>query len=379
MKGLKAEIEFCNISKIYGKSKVLSGLNLSIKRGDFMVICGLASCGKSVLLRLLMGLEDITEGKIFLRGNEVINIHAKERNIGYVPQLFALYPNLRVYDNIAYPLKFMHCSHKKIDTAVKEVAEMLKISDLLGKFPDKLSGGQKQRVAMARGLVKHTDIFVLDDPLAGLDFKLREQLIDDLKKLQEVIGATFIYATSDSIEAMSLGKHIAILGQGKILEVGDPVELYLNPNYLATIKNLGYPGVNLVHGECYRKSERVFCKTDFFELELDFNQLKLKKDSINEVLVGIRPENIYINDHEKKDNSLKIDAKIVLREDLGSEEVIYLEIQGTVFTSIMRHQVSKNIKSNLVKVCLSPSDIFVFDRHEERLLWKGDVIYNARN
>ena len=177
-------VEFHGVTKRYGKTEILKELDLKIPENDFTVVYGLPSSGKSVLLRVLMGLEFPDEGDILLRGQDVRKRPPNERNLGYIPQDFALFPQKTIFENIAYPLRLMRRPDGEIRGIVQRAAEMLSIDDLLGKLPTQLSGGQKQRVAIARGIVKETDIYVFDDPLAGLDFKLREKLFDDLKMLR---------------------------------------------------------------------------------------------------------------------------------------------------------------------------------------------------
>jgi len=377
---LKIEVEFRNVCKFYGKTKILSELNLSIEKGSLMVIFGLPSCGKSVLLRLLLGIERVTSGQIFLRGSDATNVPAGKRNIGYIPQSFALYPHLNVYGNIAYPLKLMHYPSEEIDDSVKKIAGVLKISDLLKKSPNQLSGGEKQRVAIGRGLVKNANFFVLDDPLTGLDFKLREQLIGDLGDLQEKFGFTFLYATSEPLEAMTLGKNVCVLDQAKIIETGALEKLYRNPTHLITMKILGFPPANIIKGECYKKSGGLICKTDLFEIKLSTNLLESQESITKEVFVGLRPENMHIGNYENKDEYIKLGAEITLREDVGGEEIIYLDVQGNKLTSLLTHQNDYQERdNNLVNIYIKPSDIFVYNKSTEQLIGKGDVISIVKN
>ncbi len=374
---LTTVIEFHDISKFYDDSCIINGLNLKIEKSDFMVIYGSPSCGKSVLLRLLMGIEAPTTGQIFLRGKNITNVTAGERNIGYVPQSFALFPNMTVYDNIGYPLKLMNTPSDKIDSSVKKIAEMLKIEDLLKKYPDKLSGGQKQRVAIARGLIKNTKIFVLDDPLVGLDFKLREKLIDDLSELQESFGFTFVYTTSESQEALSLAKHIAILDQGRIMESNDIEGLYKKPTFLKTIEILGFPGVNKLNGQCLVRSNRLVCKTELFEVLINTEVGKSEQGITDDVVVCIRPENVYFN--KLHENNIKLNGNIFMREDLGGEEIIYLDIKGEILTSVLRHQDDPGFENERQSVFINPSDIFIYNKKTGFLVGKGDAMFNGYN
>ncbi len=377
---MKTAISFKELSKVYGETAIINNLNLRIEQGDFMVIYGLPSCGKSVLLRLLMGIEKPTSGNIFLRGKDSTHLSAGERNIGYVPQSFALFPNLTVYDNIAYPLKLMKDFDDKIDNAVKDIADMLNISDLLIKYPDKLSGGQKQRVAIARGLIKYTDIFVLDDPLVGLDFKLREKLINDLKNLQEKHDFTFIYTTSESQEALTLGKHTAILNQGKIIEVGLTDKLYKNPSKLKTMEILGFPGANNIKGKYYIKNGKNICETNLFKIYLDTNLNDFRLDTTSEVRVCIRPEYIYIDNHKHIEDVIKITGNIFMCEDLGGEEIIYFDINGIILTSVRQHQHNTGLSEDKVQdIYIKTSNIFVYDKKTGDLIGKGDAVISVEN
>src|SRR3712207_864786 len=213
-----AILQMESISKAYGGTSVLSDLTLTARSGNLTVVYGPPAAGKSVLVRVLTGLEQPDSGRIILRGQDVTHEAPAERNIGYVPQSFALYPHLSVRANISYPLDLAHVPASESREVVATAAAMLRIEEHLDKKPDQLSGGQKQRVAIARGIAKRTDFFILDDPLAGLDFKLREQLVDDLRTLKSATGASILYVTSDVIEAMTLADRMAVLSDGQIIE-----------------------------------------------------------------------------------------------------------------------------------------------------------------
>ena len=329
-------LEFRDIVQVYGSRTLLDGLHLSVPRGDFMVIYGPPATGKSVLLRLLMGLEPPSGGQIVLRGRNVTGIPAAERNIGYVPQSFALYPHLSVHDNIAYPLKLAGLNKSGSEPIVRRAAEMLKIGDLLGKRPDQLSGGQKQRVAIARGIAKQTEIYVLDDPLAGLDFKLREQLVDDLKTLQEETRATFIYTTSDPIEALTLADHLAVLDGGRIVEAGEPERLYRQPGHARTMALLGFPRANLLPGTLTAANGRWRCQTDLFEFAVVAEAGALDGATDRDVVVGLRPEDVLLDTAAAPVGAARFAATITLREDLGGEEIVYLDAGQMALTTVVR-------------------------------------------
>ncbi|MED4909372.1 ABC transporter ATP-binding protein [Brevibacillus centrosporus] len=375
---MSADIVFQNLVKSYGEQTILHDLNLTVESGDFMVIYGPPSSGKSVLLRLLMGLERENAGRIALRGMDASLLSAGERNIGYVPQSFALYPHQSVFENIAYPLRLIGMPKAEIEPIVRRAAEMLKMESLLDKRPDQLSGGQKQRVAIARGIVKQTDIFVFDDPLAGLDFKLREQLVDDLKDLQEKVGFTFIYTTSDPIEAATLGKHIAILDQGRILEAGTPDELYHNPAHLRAMELFGFPKANFFPGEWLTQAGVSQCRTELFTFPVELSDRPVAQSTTGSAVVGVRPESIRIEKNEE-DEWISLPARVLLREDLGGEEIIYLEINGLTLTTVVFHDQYEAAREDQLTVHLKADDLIVFDSAGGERMGKGGRAVHVGN
>ena len=360
---------FDSVFKKYKELPVLENIDLTVNHDDFMVIYGLPSSGKSVLLRLLMGLEEPDAGDIILRGKNVHHMPPKVRNIGYVPQDFALIPHKNIFENIAYPLRLMRKPTVEIQPIVKRSASMLDIEDLLDKLPTQLSGGQKQRVAVARGIVKETDIYLFDDPLAGLDFKLREKLIDDLRLLQEELAACFIYATSDPIESLTLAAKIAVLHEKTICEIGDPLSIYFNPQHLSTIDILGFPRTNLLDGTVFRKASEVWCRTNFFEFPISIDSEDPAFENSLDVSVAVRPESIQeaINKDQKC-----LTADIYLREDLGAEEIIYLNIQDNSLTMVNPSSLNGHYDvGDQISICLNTAAIFVFEKKTGTRLGRG--------
>jgi len=358
---------FYNIIKEYGNVRVLDDVTCEIMEGSFSVIFGPPGCGKSVLLRLLTGLENPTGGRVHLRGDDVTEITPGERGIGYVPQSFALYPHFKVYDNIAYPLKLIGEDKGRIENQVHQAAEMLRISPLLEKYPDQLSGGEKQRVALARGITKKTQIYVFDDPLSGLDFKLREQLIDDLRRMQRSLGATFVYTTSDALEALMLADQIYILDRGRIIEAGSLEEVYYRPMHVRTMELLGFPRANTLRGTLHKRNQVYVCKTDVFEIPVTRD-----RDSNfegHDVLVCIRPQHIQF---EKPDGEvITFDARIVLREDLGAELILHLEAGGLRLLSVLRHDDLHLASEEMAVTHISLEKIILYSSEDGRRMGQG--------
>lgn len=344
-------VEFRSVSKSYGRAVILDGLNLAVEANTFTVIFGAPACGKSTVLRLLTGLEKPDKGEIWMRGQNVTRAAPAQRNIGYVPQSFALYPHYSVFDNIAYPLKLMGVSGRDAAPVVQQAADQLKISHLLGKKPEQLSGGEKQRVAIARGIVKNTNIFVLDDPLTGLDFKLREQLFDDLSQMRASLGATFIYTTSDALEALIMAEQVKILDAGRVVEAGDLQTVYERPQHRRTMQLLGFPETNLFAGTL----EKGVCRTPLF----DFPVALANSSAPAAVTVAVRPQDIMIN--PPADAALKpFKADIVLVENLGGELVVYLEASGLALTAVVRRSDAGDLNEGHTAAAIDPARLFLY-------------------
>jgi len=351
-----AIVEFRQIAKEYGSTTVLHDVNLTIEEETFAVIFGLPASGKSVLLRLLTGLEKPTSGQIFLHGEDATHLAPGDRNIGYVPQSFALYPHYKVYDNIAYPLKLMNVDSHIVRERVELTAEQLKISHLLKKSPDQLSGGEKQRVAIARGIVKDTQLFVLDDPLIGLDFKLREQLFEDLRQMQEDLEATFIYTTSDPLETLMLAKQVAILHDGTLVESGPLEEVHENPQHLHTMRSLGFPKSSVLPGTVDRKNGRAVCHTPVFDFPVELDSAVTLPVEVQAV---VRPRDILLR-HDGTEHVMTHESEIVLLEDLGGELVVYLESSNISLVSVQQHDEAHPLTEGPATVAIDPSTIMLF-------------------
>ncbi len=366
-------VEFKGLSKRYGRDEVLRDLSTTLESDRFNVVLGPPGCGKSLLLRLMTGLEPPDAGTISIDGRDVGDLSPGERNIGYVPQSFALYPHYRVFDNIAYPLTLAGSRKRDADEPVRRIAEMLRIEALLDKRPDQLSGGEKQRVAIARGLVKDTKLFVLDDPLTGLDFKLREQLFDDLRVMRETLGATFLYTTSDPLESLILADNVHVLSVGRIVEAGPVEAVYHSPRHLHTMSLLGYPRTNVIAGTLQTNNGRVTCRTELFEVPVTMSDAEAKAfGAARAVKAGIRAENLVLGE-APRDGNVRIPVEVVLAEDLGGELVIHLDAGEHRLITVLRHDRGVDLDERDLIAQVRPESIIVFDdEHLERVAMGGE-------
>ncbi len=315
-----SRIRFEAASKAYRGVVALDRIDLDVAPGSFTVLCGPPRSGKSVLLRLLVGLEQPSSGRILFDGRDITGVPAADRTLGYVPQSFALFPHVSVFDNIAYPLALQGVARPEVARRVTQAAELLHIGSLLHKRPAQLSGGEKQRAAIARGILKNADIFILDDPLVGLDFKLRERLMDDLKDMRRELGATFLYATSDSLEALTMAQDLAVLDAGRLIEAGPVAAIYQRPSHVRAAELVGFPRCNVLPGQVAAGR----CATAAFAFPV-------ASELAGPVTVAIRPENLRPATGQPADG----EGEVTLVEDLGAEYVVYFTVAGQNLVTLL--------------------------------------------
>src|SRR5256885_1070321 len=243
-----ATVAFQNIQKAFGSTKVIHGIDFQIDEGEFMVLVGPSGCGKSTLLRMLAGLEDITDGTIAIDGRVVNDVESKDRDIAMVFQSYALYPHMTVADNMGFSLKLRKDDKKRIEERVAVAAKILNLEPYLGRYPRELSGGQRQRVAMGRAIVRDPKVFLFDEPLSNLDAKLRVAMRSEIKALHQRLKTTTVYVTHDQIEAMTMADRIAVMNEGRIEQLGEPLELYDRPANLFVAQFIGSPAMNVFDG-----------------------------------------------------------------------------------------------------------------------------------
>jgi len=319
-------IDIKSAGKIYPNgTRALEDVSITINDGEFVVLVGPSGCGKTTLLRMVAGLEDITEGEIAIGDKTVNEVAPKDRDIAMVFQNYALYPHMSVYDNMAFSLKLRKLPKDEIEQKVKDAAKTLEISELLERKPKALSGGQRQRVAMGRAIVRNPQAFLMDEPLSNLDAKLRVQMRAELGQLHTQLQTTTLYVTHDQVEAMTMGDRVAVIRKGELQQIDTPREIYSNPKNIFVAGFIGSPSMNFVYA-------KIKSKDDVIELTFGDNQItykdekkeKLKSFENKEIVLGIRPE-AFEDGHfaNQSDYSESIKVKVSLLEQLGSDSYIH--------------------------------------------------------
>lgn len=339
-----SEVKLESISKIYPNGfKAVDNINLDIKDKEFIVLVGPSGCGKSTTLRMIAGLEEISDGKLYI-GDDLVNlVEPKNRDIAMVFQSYALYPHLSVRDNIAFALKVSGVKKEERYKKVDEVAKILQLESVLNKKPGTLSGGQRQRVALGRAMVRDPKVFLFDEPLSNLDAKLRVAMRGEIVSLHKNLETTFIYVTHDQTEAMTMGDRIAVMNAGIVEQFDTPANLYYNPKNLFVAAFIGSPQMNFYQAHLTNKDDDIFIKLwnkEFSLPESIKNRLDLKKSSLD-VVLGIRSENIYYRDLEDSDKNLTVLANKV--EQLGSDTYVYFNSPQSNDESVARFNPPRSV------------------------------------
>ncbi len=321
-----AEVKLKNIAKSYdGKTMTIEDVSFEIHDTEFLVLVGPSGCGKSTILRMIAGLEEITDGDLFIDEKRVNDLQPKNRDIAMVFQNYALYPHMTVYQNMSFGLKIKKVPKKEIDQRVRKAAEILEITELLERRPKAMSGGQRQRVAIGRAIVRDPKVFLFDEPLSNLDAKLRVQMRVELQKLHQKLKATMVYVTHDQTEAMTLGDRIVVLKDGDIMQIGSPMELYNDPQNRFVAGFIGSPPINFIEGRI-TKDNTLWFVHEQSGLKIDLTNVK--NENIHtfvdkEVVFGIRPENLKSKAASAGRNHHQHQVKIDAIEQMGNELLIY--------------------------------------------------------
>ena len=319
-------IDIKSAGKIYPNgTRALEDVSITINDGEFVVLVGPSGCGKTTLLRMVAGLEDITEGEIAIGDKTVNEVAPKDRDIAMVFQNYALYPHMSVFDNMAFSLKLRKLPKNEIEKKVKDAAKTLEISELLDRKPKALSGGQRQRVAMGRAIVRNPQAFLMDEPLSNLDAKLRVQMRAELGQLHTQLQTTTLYVTHDQVEAMTMGDRVAVIRKGELQQIDTPREIYSNPKNIFVAGFIGSPSMNFVYTKI--KSTKDSIELTFGDDQITYREEKkekLKSFENKEIVLGIRPEAFedgrFANESEYSES---IKVKVSLLEQLGSDSYVH--------------------------------------------------------
>jgi multiple sugar transport system ATP-binding protein len=327
-----AEIILKDIEKFFGSAYVIRKLSLTIRHREFVVLLGPSGCGKTTTLRAIAGLEEIDKGDILIDGKPVQGLEAGDRDIAFVFQLFALYPHLTAYENIAFPLRAMRESRENIDKKVRAVARSLQIEHLLGKRPSSLAGGDMQRVAIGRALVRRPKAMLMDEPMGALDAKLREEMRTELKRLHLENEATTVYVTHDQVEAMSMADRIAIMNDGILQQVGTPDEVYHHPANLFVAQFVGSPVMNIAPASIKTSGSALEVNLGGVETGFAFPQqlaaqIKASPSGAGDLTLGIRPEGVQLS---RNVEAGFVPAQVHLIEPLGAYDIVDLKFGKTL-------------------------------------------------
>lgn len=337
------KIRLEQVDKIYDKSvRVIENLNLDIEEGSFTILLGPSGCGKSTTLRMIAGLEEVSAGKLTIDNQDMKKVSPGDRDIAMVFQNYAIYPTMTVRGNIEFGLKNAGIPKEERRKRISEIGKITGLNEYMNRKPNALSGGQRQRVALARAMVKNPKVFLMDEPLSNLDAKLRTQLRTELIELHQKLGATFVYVTHDQMEAMSMGTHIVLMHQGKIMQQGSPEEIYGDPDNVFTAKFIGTPPMNLL--------ETKDCPTTW----------KFPKDA---AFVGFRPEHIRFVKPEEE--TVELEGRVLTREMLGAEILYKLETAFGCIQARDYHEESRH--TGFVKIWVPRRILCFFDSSENRM------------
>jgi multiple sugar transport system ATP-binding protein len=348
-----ASVSFTNIEKSFGTTKVIHGIGFDISDGEFVVLVGPSGCGKSTLLRMLAGLEEITGGTIAIDGKEVNEVESKDRDIAMVFQSYALYPHMTVADNMAFSLKLRKADPKMIAERVDRASKILNLDPYLHRFPRELSGGQRQRVAMGRAIVRDPKVFLFDEPLSNLDAKLRVAMRAEIKALHQRLKTTTVYVTHDQVEAMTMADRIVVMHDGRIEQIGTPLELYDHPGNLFVAQFIGSPAMNVVNGTVRRGGGAAYVEVA--------GGVRWPLDTApgaegQAVAYGVRPEHLTL-----APDGNGVPGEIIVVEPTGAETELLIRV-GDAQVTLRTHGRPAVRHDQQVGLGVDPANVHVFDR-----------------
>ena len=361
-----ASVRFKNVSKWFGKTKVLHDINLEIKESEFVVLVGPSGCGKSTTLRLLAGLDDITEGDIYINDKIVNSLEPQHRNIAMVFQNYALYPHKNVQENIVFGLKRAKAPKELIQNRLDKASIMLQLQDLLDRKPAQLSGGQRQRVAMGRAIVRDADVFLYDEPLSNLDAKLRNQMRYEIRRIHREYQTTSVYVTHDQVEAMTLGDRVVVMKDGFIEQEDSPMALYLKPKNIFVATFIGAPSMNILDATLYPG----YIELENQRMPLDKHRVKGSIPSDGEkVKFGIRPDFFQDEQHVSGSESLTTlkNVRIDIVEPLGYDRELNLKLGDQMLKARLDLRTEAQ-EGETINLCFDMNRAHIFDIESEKNL-----------
>lgn len=347
-------VEYKSIAKKYGNVPIMNDVSFSIEEGKFVVLLGPSGCGKTTLLRMTAGLETVSAGDILFSGSRINDVHPRDRDIAMVFQSYALYPQMTVYDNIAFSLQIRKQPKAEIDKSVREAASILDLTDYLERYPKALSGGQRQRVAMGRALVRHPKVFLFDEPLSNLDAKLRAQMRFEIRRIHDTLNTTTIYVTHDQIEAMTMADQIVVMRHGKIEQMGSPEDIYDKPVNTFVADFIGAPAINFLRGQVRGDTERHLLVG---EQRLPLNSTSQAVND-QEVTVGIRPLDIQISPEGE------YSGRVEFIESTGAETHLHLTFAQNKIRAVSPSRLRCQT-GDMLAFDLDPDKIHLFDQQTE--------------
>jgi len=361
-----ASVTYEHVTKRFGDVIAVNDLNIHIPDKEFLVFVGPSGCGKSTSLRLLAGLEEVTEGNIYIGDRLVNDVPPKDRDIAMVFQSYALYPHMSVYDNMAFGLRLRKVPKQEIDRRVKEAAQILGIENLLDRKPKQLSGGQRQRVAVGRAIVREPNVFLMDEPLSNLDAKLRVQARAEISKLHQRLETTFIYVTHDQMEAMTMGTRIAVLKDGILQQLDTPQTLYDAPINVFVAGFIGSPSMNFFDARLIERDGKIALDCRDFIVDVPENRANTYRPHLGkEVIFGIRPEDVHDPDYAPPGiKQALVEAKVDVTELMGNEVIVYLVTEHTQLLGRFDPRTSARV-GNTMYAAMNMDRMHIFDKQTE--------------
>ena len=361
-----ADVSLKDLHKVFDRTEAVSGINLEIADKEFLVLVGPSGCGKSTTLRMIAGLEEITQGDIRIEGELVNDVPPKDRDIAMVFQNYALYPHMTVFQNMSFGLRLRKYPKAEIQSRVEDAAKVLGITELLERRPKQLSGGQRQRVAMGRAIVRNPKVFLFDEPLSNLDAKLRGQMRIEIKRVHQHLNTTTVYVTHDQVEAMTLADRVVVMNKGLIEQVGTPGELYHQPQTRFVAGFIGSPAMNFMKCTLAKDSDDIWVRVEG-GLELRTapeHHSRYEPYLGNDLVMGIRPEHV----HEKRDsNEVQVEVMVNFIEPLGMETMVYFTINGVELCGRVSPDADPK-PGNTTMLSFDPDKVHLVDPQTERVI-----------